>query len=192
MGPAGATGPVGATGSTGATGPTGAGLTGATGAAGATGATGAAGTGTITLMVIRNWQNQTGPLFTGFAPATITGTSTPDCATGQVGNCSYGVIPPSCSTISNLRVQTVNSMSTAITWGVVTGAPGVAPSAAATPSLTCSTTATAGSSCNSGAATGAVTGMGTISLKGSWTGTIPAGTPTPGTGALFYVTVDCH
>ena len=197
IGPAGPTGAQGSTGSTGSTGPVGAaGATGATGPQGAqgpagpTGPTGAARTNT--LLLIRNWQGQSSPLFTGFSPATIVGTATPDCATGQLANCAYSFVPPSCTTISNLRIQTVSNLGQAITWGIVTGSPGVAPSAAATAALTCTTTATAATSCNSGATTASVTGMSTIALKGTWTGTLTAGSATPGTGAFFYATVDCH
>jgi len=143
-------------------------------------------------MLIRNWQGQSGPLFTGFSPATIIGTGTPDCATGQLANCSYSFVPPSCTSISNLRIQTVSNLGQIVSWSIVTGSPGVAPAAGSTQVLPCTTTATAAASCNSGAATASVTGMSTIALKGSWTGTLTAGTATPGTGAFFYATVDCH
>jgi len=157
---------------------------------GVTGATGASGTNT--LMVIRNWHDSASPLFTGFSPATISGTTTPTCATGQLTNCAYSFVPASCSTLANLRVQTVSNMGQTITWGIVTGTPGVAPSAGATAALTCTTTAATAASCNSGAATTSVTGMSTIAIKGTWTGTLTTGTATPGTGAFFYATVDCR
>jgi len=197
QGPVGVAGPVGPTGAAstvpGPTGPAGpAGAVGPTGPAGPAGATGAAGSGTNTLLVIRNWQGLSGPEYTGFAPATISAFGTPTCATGQLANCAFSVIPPSCSTISNFRVQTYTSLGQSVTWGVVVGTPGNTPTTTSVLNCTAATSGTSGSSCNSGAATAAVTGFGTIAIQANWSGALTAGTTTPGTGAFFYASVDCH
>jgi hypothetical protein len=98
--------------------------------------------------------------------------------------CIYSVIPPSCSTVSNLQVHTLGSLGQSITWGIVTGAPGSVPGTSA--GLTCSAaTTTSNFSCTSGSSTLSVTGGGTLSLQFVLSATQ--------SGALgFYATVDCH
>jgi len=212
-GPAGATGPTGATGSTGATGaasivpgPTGAtgpagppGATGATGAAstvagpigatGPSGATGPAGTGTITLQTVRGIPSSAGfaagNAYTGFEQG-VNSSALPSVGCGVPINtaCSYSVIPPSCSTLTNLQVHTIGNIGQSITWGIVTGAPSSLPGTTA--GLSCSAQTTASSfSCNSGAATLSVSGGGTLSLQLILS-------VTQATALNFYATVDCQ
>jgi hypothetical protein len=204
-GTTGATGATGVTGSAGATGATGVGTTGATGPAGptgaastvagpqgpagATGATGQAGTGTITLQTVRSIPASAGfpagETYTGFEQGLNSSALTsPGC--GNVNNtaCAYSVIPPSCSTISNLQVHTIGNIGQTITWGVVTGAPGSLPGTTA--GLSCSAqTTTSAFSCNSGASTLSATGGGTLSLQFNLSAA-------QATALAFYATVDCH
>ncbi len=199
-GATGATGSQGSTGPSGATGATGAGTAGATGAtgptgangigsAGATGATGATGAGTITLQTVRNIPASAGfPagfLYTGFLQGVNSSALTnPGCSNTVGQTCAYSVIPPSCTTLTNLQVHTIGNIGQTITWGVAAGAPGAIPGTTA--GLSCSAaTNTSTFSCNSGASTLAVTGGGTLDLQVNLSAA-------QATALSFYATVDCH
>jgi Collagen triple helix repeat (20 copies) len=207
-GPIGPSGPVGATGtngSNGATGPTGpAGATGTNGSNGAagptgtagtnglngsTGATGAAGAGSITLQTVRSIPASegfpAGETYTGFLQGlNSSALESTGCGTVNATACAYSVIPPSCSTLTNLQVHTFNGIGQSITWGIVAGAPGSLPGTTAVLSCTAQTT-TSTLSCTSGANTASVTGGGTLSLQFDLTATQT-------TALNFYATVDCR
>ena len=162
---------------------------GSNGSNGATGATGPAGTGTITLQTVRSIPSSAGfsagETYTGFEQGLNSSALTsPGCGTAVSAACAYSVIPPSCSTISNLQVHTIGNIGQTISWGIVTGAPGSIPGTTA--GLSCSTqTNTSTFSCNSGASTLSTTGGGTLSLQFNLSGA-------QATALAFYATVDCH
>jgi hypothetical protein len=200
-GPAGATGsngnngatgpmgPAGTNGSNGATGPAGsAGSAGLNGNNGATGATGPTGAGAITLQTVRSIPASegfpAGETYTGFLQGlNSSALESTGCGTVNATACAYSVIPPSCSTLTNLQVHTIGNIGQTITWGIVTGSPGSLPGGAAVLSCTATTT-TSNFSCNSGAATASVSGGGTLSLQFNL--------GAAQISALnFYATVDC-
>jgi hypothetical protein len=188
-GPAGSTGSAGANGnngSTGATGPTGVGINGTNGS---TGATGPAGAGAITLQTVRGIPASAGfsagDIYTGFGQGLNSSALTsPGCSNTIAQPCVYSVIPPSCSTLTNLQVHTIGNIGQSITWGIVTGSPGAIPGTTAGLSCSASTT-TSNFSCNSGASTLSVTGGGTLSLQLILSAS-------QATALSFYATVDCH
>ena len=182
----GSTGAAGPTGAAGATGPTGA--TGATGATGNNGTNGATGAGTITLVTVRSIPTNAvfpaGNAYTGFEQG-LNSSALTNTGCGTINNtaCAYSVIPPSCSTLTNLQVHTIGNIGQSITWGIVTGAPSSFPGTVAV--LSCSAaTNTATFSCNSGASTASATGGGTLSLQFDLSAT-------QSTALAFYATVDC-
>ena len=195
----GSTGATGSTGSTGSTGPTGAastvagpagptGSAGTNGSSGATGPTGSAST-TTTLQTVRGIPSSAGfpagVTYTGFEQGVNSSAFTfLGCGTPVNTACTYSVIPPSCSTLTNLQVHTIGNIGQSITWGIVTGAASSIPTTTA--ALTCTApTNTSTFSCNSGSATVGVTGGGTLSLQ------FVLGA-TQVTALNFYATVDCH
>jgi len=106
------------------------------------------------------------------------------CGAVNATACAYSVIPPSCSTLTNLQVHTIGNIGQTITWGIVTGAPGSLPGTSAVLSCTATTT-TSNFSCNSGSSTASVTGGGTLSLQFDLSAS-------QATALNFYATVDCH
>ncbi len=194
-GPAGATGATGAgtTGATGPAGPTGTngtnGTNGANGSNGAAGPTGPTGAGTITLQTVRNIPTSAGfpagATYTGFLQGVNSSALTnPGCSNTISQACVYSVIPPSCSTLTNLQVHTIGNIGQSITWGIVTGAPSSIPGTVA--GLSCSAaTNTSTFSCNSGGSTLSVTGGGTLGLQFNLSAA-------QATALAFYATVDCR
>jgi len=175
IGPAGVTGPAGPTGSQGPTGS--AGSNGAQGATGPAGSTGAAGSAYLTIG--KNWGGFTGG--TEFSQFGIGQTTTFSCGSGT--SCAVSVIPPGCTTLTNLSVLLVDAPGTSITWTVAYSSPG---SLTASNGPSCLTTSAAGASCSS-SATASVTPMGFLSLEGSWLASATLATP-----ARFVASVQCQ
>jgi hypothetical protein len=185
-GPTGSAGSNGSNGSNGATGP--AGPAGSNGSNGSNGATGPTGSGTITLQTVRSIPASegfpAGEAYTGFLQGlNSSALESTGCGTVNATACAYSVIPPSCSTLTNLQVHTIANIGQSITWGIVTGGAGSLPGSSAVLSCSAQTT-TSNFSCNSGAATAAVTGGGTLSLQFNLGAT-------QATALNFYATVDC-
>jgi hypothetical protein len=195
-GPTGSAGATGPTGSNGATGPTGSagsngtnGTNGSNGTNGAAGATGPAGAGTITLQTVRDIPASAGfsagAVYTGFGQGLNSSALTsPGCSNTIAQPCVYSVIPPSCSTLTNLQVHTIGNIGQTITWSIVTGSAGAVPGTTAALGCLAQTT-TSSFSCNSGAATLSVSGGGTLSLQ-------LVLSAAQATALSFYATVDCH